>query len=150
LKIREALMKDNFFIPIAEGETLMGNDDPRYLNRFDKYLEHDVYNFLQPDMRTYGFTNMITFARKAEAYPHVKVAPHNWNSHMGVIMCLHASRICHNIAIVEDDRFFNHALMLPGFRFADGQWYLNDQPGWGITLTPDYQKLCTIRERVIA
>ncbi len=27
LKLREELMKDNLFVPIAEGETLMRNDD---------------------------------------------------------------------------------------------------------------------------
>ena len=150
LKLREELMKDNLFVPIAEGETLMGNDDPRYLSRFDKYLIHGVYNFLQPDMRTYGISNMIAFARKASKYPHVKIAPHNWNSQMGVIMCLHAAKVCPNIPMVEDDRFFNHAIMLPGFKFQDGQWFIGDQPGWGITLAPDYKKLFMIRERIIA
>lgn len=150
LKLREELMKDNLFVPVAEGETLMGNDDPRYLNRFDKYLEHGVYNFLQPDMRTYGISNMIAFAGKAMKYPHVKIAPHNWNSQMGVIMCLHAAKVCPNISMVEDDRFFNHAITLPGFKFFDGQWFIGEQPGWGITLASDYKKLFMIRERTIA
>ncbi len=150
LKLREELLRDNFFVPIAEGETLMGNDDPRYLSRFDKYLDHGVYNFLQPDMRTYGFSNMLVFARKALKYPHVKIAPHNWNSHMGMIMSLHASKVLPNISMVEDDRFLNHAIMLPGFEFKEGQWFVGDQPGWGITLAPDYKKQFLIKERQIA
>jgi L-alanine-DL-glutamate epimerase-like enolase superfamily enzyme len=128
----------------------MGNDDARYLSRFDKYLEHGVYNYLQPDMRTSGISNIINFARKSIKYPHVKIAPHNWNSQMGVIMCLHASKVCPNISMVEDDRFFNHAITLPGFSFHNGQWFIGDQPGWGITLAPDYKKLFLIKERIIA
>ncbi len=150
LKLREELMKDNFFIPIAEGETLMGNDDPRYLKRFDKYLDHGVYNFIQPDMRTYGISNILTFAKKAMKYPHVKIAPHNWNSQMGFIMCLHASKVTPNLSMVEDDRFLNHAIMIPTFEFRNGQWILSNEPGWGIMLTPDYQKLFVTQERVIA
>lgn len=148
--LREILLKENLFIPIAEGESLMGDDDPHFLNRFDKYLDHGVYNFLQPDMRTHGFSNMIHFSKKALKYPHVKIAPHNWNSHMGMIMSLHAAKICSNIPVVEDDRFINHAIALPTFNFEHGQYHMGSGMGWGVELLHDYKKMFLIRERKIA
>ncbi len=149
-KLRGELLADQFFIPIAEGESLMGDDDVRQLSRFDKYLTHGVYHFLQPDMRTYGFSNMLGLSKKALQYPHVKIAPHNWSSQMGMIMSLHASKISANMNLAEDDRFSNEAILTTGYGFKEGQFFVPDEPGWGISLIPDRRQPAKEGERVIA
>ena len=82
-RLREALLKENIFIPIADGESVVD------LSLFDQYMVDGVYNYLQPDMHTCGFTNILTLARKAQSYPHIKIIPHVWQSQLGLIMSLH-------------------------------------------------------------
>ncbi|HYH57333.1 MAG TPA: mandelate racemase/muconate lactonizing enzyme family protein [Anseongella sp.] len=143
LKLRDELLKDNFFIPIAEGEGM------KELDHFDRYFEDGVYNYLQPDMRTCGMSNILNLAGKAEKYPHVKIIPHNWQSQFGLVMSLHASKVSNKINFVEDDRFFTHALSLPKYQFRDGQWFVPDEPGWGVALAPDYKQFLEEEEILI-
>ncbi len=144
IKLRDELLKENFYIPIAEGENI------RELDLFNQYIEDGVYNFLQPDTRTSGVSYILDFARRVAKYRHVKIVPHNWQSQLGMIMSLHLSKICHNIPMVEDDRFFNHAFMGLKYQFQDGQWHVPDEPGWGLMLAPDYKQFCTEEEVVIS
>lgn len=144
MQLREELLKDNFFIPIAEGEGV------KQLDRFDPYFKDGVYNYLQPDMRTCGMSNILNLARKAENHPHVKIIPHNWQSQFGLIMSLHASKISRKIIFVEDDRFFTHALSLPKYHFREGQWFIPDEPGWGVRLAPDHKQFFMGEEIVIS
>lgn len=141
LRLREALMKKNFFVPIAEGENMS-----KELEKFDQYLKDGVYNYIQPDMATSGFSNIIRTAKKAENYPHVKLIPHVWQSQLGLIMSLHASKIQSNITYVEDSRYFEHAFNTSGYLFKDGQWFIPDKPGWGVELAPDYKQYITGEE----
>ena len=90
-KLREALLKDNLYIPIAEGENI--ND----LSLFDPYMADGIYNYLQPDMHTCGYSNILAMARKAHSFSHVKVIPHVWQSQLGLLMSLHVSKIQRNI-----------------------------------------------------
>ena len=142
-KLRDALMETNYFIPIADGESI--ND----MKVFDSYLADGVYNYLQPDMHTCGFSNILSFARKAASFPHVKVIPHVWQSQVGLIMSLHIAKIQKNIAYVEDSRYFEHAIIPQGYVFKEGQWFLSEKPGWGIEWAPDYMRYVVGKETVI-
>lgn len=143
-KLRDALLKDNFFIPIAEGESI--ND----LSQFGPYMTDGIYNYLQPDMHTCGYSNILAMARKAQAFSHVNVIPHVWQSQLGMIMSLHASKIQHNINFVEDSRYFEHAIIPDGYIFREGQWFVPDKAGWGIELSPDHKQFMVDKEIVIS
>ncbi|MEM7375347.1 MAG: enolase C-terminal domain-like protein [Bacteroidota bacterium] len=137
LKIREALLKENLYIPIADGESIWNTD---MFEVFTSYCEAGVYSFIQPDMPTCGFTNILRVARMAESYPHVKLIPHVWQSHMGLLMSAHIAKIQPNIPFVEDSRYLEHVMMSPGYEFDQGQWFVPDEPGWGVQLTPGYEQ----------
>lgn len=143
-RLREALLKENFFIPIGEGESI------RDLEKFDQYCKDGVYNFIQPDMPTCGLSNILQAAKRFEKYPHVKLIPHVWQSQFGLIMSLHASKIQSNIPYVEDSRYLEHAFIPSGYLFKNGQWFIPDKPGWGIELAPDYKQFITNDEIVIS
>lgn len=143
-QVREELLKENFFIPIGEGENI------RRLEKFGQYCEDGVYNYIQPDMPTCGFSNILITARKTTQFPHVKLIPHVWQSQFGLVMSLHASKIQANIPYAEDSRYFGHALAVRGQRFDRGQWFLSEQPGWGIELIPDFREFVKGEEIVIS
>ena len=143
-KLRNALLEADAFIPIAEGENI--ND----LTQFAPYMSDGIYNYLQPDMHTCGYSNILAMARKAESFAHVNVVPHVWQSQLGLIMSLHASKIQSNIPYVEDPRYFEHAIVPSNYIFREGQWFLPDAPGWGVNLVPDYKKYVEGEEIVIS
>lgn len=143
-KLRQTLMNDNLFVKIGEGENI------RNLEAFDSYCEAGVYNFIQPDMPTSGFSNILRTAQKARKYPHVKLIPHVWQNQFGLIMSLHASKIQWNIPYVEDSRYFEHAINTSGYLFKDGQWFIPEKSGWGVFLSPDYAQYLVDKEIVIS
>lgn len=143
-KLRDALLTDNFFIPIAEGENI--ND----LSQFDSYMSAGIYNYLQPDMHTCGYSNILAMARKAQSFSHIKVIPHVWQSQLGLLMSLHISKIQHNINFVEDSRYFEHAIVPGGYLFREGQWFIPDKAGWGIELSPDYKQFIVDKETIVS
>jgi D-galactarolactone cycloisomerase len=133
-KLFRALLEVNAVIPVAEGENI------HMMEEFQPYLEADIYRYIQPDMRTCGFSKILQAADLAA--PHrVKVVPHNWMSQMGKHMSMHAAKICKNIPFVEDDRFHNFALDASSYQFQDGQWSVSEKPGWGIDLSGNYELL---------
>jgi L-alanine-DL-glutamate epimerase-like enolase superfamily enzyme len=70
---------------------------------------------------------------------------------MGKIASLHASKICRNIPLIEDDRYHDHALDSSAYIFRDGRWVVPDRPGWGIELSPEYDYFSKSgQERVIS
>lgn len=133
-KLRDVLLKDNLFIPIAEGESI--ND----LTLFEPYLKAGVYNYIQPDMHTCGYSNIVALAKRAQAFPDVQVIPHVWQSQLGMIMSLHASKTQRNIPYVEDPRYFEHTIAPSRYLFQQGQWFIPDGGGWGVELVPDYKQ----------
>lgn len=143
LKLREELFRDDIHIPIAEGETI------KDLNKFDQYLEDKIYKYLQPDMRTSGMSNILRLAQKAKRFPGVQIIPHNWQSQLGLIMSMHASKVAKNITFVEDDRFSTHAFSTINYQFKSGQWHVPDEPGWGIQLIQDYEQFVKDKNIVI-
>lgn len=133
--LRESLAKENLFIPFAEGESIWQSD---MLSTFENYCQSGVFHFIQPDMPTCGFSNILRVAKMAEQYPHVKLIPHVWQSEMGLIMSAHLAKIQSNIPFVEDSRYQEHALHNTGSQFIQGQWILSEEPGWGVSLVPGY------------
>jgi L-alanine-DL-glutamate epimerase-like enolase superfamily enzyme len=133
-KLFRALLEVNAVIPVAEGENI------HMMEEFQPYLEADIYRYIQPDMRTCGFSKILQAADLAA--PHrVKVVPHNWMSQLGKHISMHAAKIRKNIPFVEDDRFHNFALDASSYQFQDGQWSVSEKPGWGIDLSGNYELL---------
>ena len=136
IKIRDLLREENLHVPIADGESIWNED---MFEVFTSYCKAGVYSFIQPDMPTCGFTNILRVARMAEQYPHVKLIPHVWQSQMGLLMSAHIAKLQANIPYVEDSRYDEHVMLSPGYVFDQGQWFVPDEPGWGVKLTPGYE-----------
>ncbi|MEM9720424.1 MAG: mandelate racemase/muconate lactonizing enzyme family protein [Bacteroidota bacterium] len=137
LRIREELHKENLHIPIADGESIWDTD---MMEIFQSYCESGVYAYIQPDIPTCGFTNILRIARMAEQYPHVKLIPHVWQSQMGLLMSAHVAKIQKNIPLIEDSRYNEHVMLAPGYSFDQGQWFVPEEPGWGVYLVPGYEE----------
>lgn len=136
-KLIEALHAESLHIPIADGENVWHTD---MMDVFHDYCESGVYSFIQPDIPTCGFTNLLRIARMAEKYPHVKVIPHVWQSQMGLLMSNHIAKIQANIPFVEDSRYNEHVMLAPGYSFQEGQWFVPEEAGWGVYLAPGYEE----------
>jgi D-galactarolactone cycloisomerase len=136
-RLHRALLEVNANTPVAEGENI------HMMEEFTPYLEADIYRYIQPDMRTCGFSKILQAADLAA--PHrVKVIPHNWMSQMGKLMSIHAAKIRKNIPLIEDDRFHNFALDASSYQFREGQWTVSERPGWGIDLSGNYDLFAKI------
>ena len=143
-KLIEALHAESLHIPIADGENVWHTD---MMDVFHNYCESGVYSFIQPDIPTCGFTNLLRIARMAEKYPHVKVIPHVWQSQMGLLMSKHLAKIQSNIPFVEDSRYNEHVMLAPGYSFRQGQWFVPEEPGWGVYMAPGYEEF--IEEKAV-
>lgn len=141
-KLHRTLLELNADTPVAEGENI------KRMEEFIPYLEADIYRYIQPDMRTCGLSDILRAADLAA--PHrVKVIPHNWMSEMGKLMSIHAAKIRKNIPLVEDDRFHNFALDASSYAFRDGQWFVSERPGWGVDLSPNYERFAKAGNEVV-
>lgn len=126
-KLYSALSHSNTPVYIAEGENV------NKVEEFRPYLEAGLYHYIQPDMRTVGFSNILRAADMAD-HNGAALVPHNWQSEVGKIMSVHAAMIRKNITFAEDDRYHNLALDASSYLFRDGQWIPPKKPGWGIDL----------------
>lgn len=144
-KLIAALHAESLHIPIADGENVWDN---KMMETFTSYCESGVYSYIQPDIPTCGFTNILRIARMAEAYPHVKLIPHVWQSQMGLLMSNHVAKIQRNIPFVEDSRYNEHVMLSPGYSFEQGQWFVPEEPGWGVYLAPGYEEFL-MEEKVV-
>jgi L-alanine-DL-glutamate epimerase-like enolase superfamily enzyme len=131
-RLHDALHEKNLGVRISEGENIQD------IEGFSPYLGKNIYNIIQPDMRTVGFTNILRGSEMARQYG-ISLVPHNWQSEMGKIMSIHAAMIDKNISFAEDDRYDNFALDSSQYLFRDGQWIAPDLPGWGIQLNSHYE-----------
>lgn len=136
-QLREALQSENLHIPIADGESIWMED---MMEVFHGYCESGVYSYIQPDIPTCGFSNILRIARMAEKYPHVRLIPHVWQSQMGLLMSAHIAKVQRNIPFVEDSRYNEHVMLAPEYTFTGGQWFVPEIPGWGVTLAPGYEE----------
>ena len=112
---------------------------PHYktMDEFEPWLAENLFDVIQPDMRTVGFTNALRAADVAERHGKTFV-PHNWNSELGKLMSIHLARLRRSVRFVEDDRWSNDALDASGYRFENGQWFCAEEAGWGVRLTDAY------------
>ena len=133
-RLLDELHARNVSVPIAEGETIWQIDE------FRPYLDAGVFDVIQPDMRTVGFSNVLRAADLAASHGAMLV-PHNWQSEVGKLMSIHAALVTENIRFAEDDRWSNHALDTSDYVFRDGQWTAPKQPGWGIALNDHYDRI---------
>jgi D-galactarolactone cycloisomerase len=129
--LHRQLQELNADTPVADGESVRNMDD------FTPFLSAGLYRYIQPDMRTCGFSKVL-YAADLAAPSRVDVVPHNWMSELGKVACLHAAKIRHNIPLIEDDRYHDLSLDTSAYEFRDGQWTVPDKPGWGIDLSPNY------------
>lgn len=136
-QLRAALHAENLHIPIADGESIWMED---MMEVFHNYCESGVYSYIQPDIPTCGFSNILRIARMAEKYPHVQLIPHVWQSQMGLLMSAHVAKIQKNIPFVEDSRYNEHVMLAPDYEFTAGQWFVPEVPGWGGYLAPGYEE----------
>jgi D-galactarolactone cycloisomerase len=141
-RLHHALQDVNADTPVADGESV------RDMDSFTPFLSAGLYRYIQPDMRTCGFSKILYAAKLAALY-RVNVAPHNWMSEMGKLACLHAAKICRNIPIVEDDRYHDFALDTSAYAFRNGQWFVPNGPGWGVDLSPDYELFSKINQEIV-
>ena len=141
-ELQAELVRRNAYVPIAEGEGV------RNMDEFREYLEHGIYRFIQPDMRTSGFTAILHAAKLGQQY-RVNLVPHNWMSELGKIMSIHAALIQPNILFVEDDRFNNYALDTSRYLFQEGQWHVPEEPGWGVEIAPYYERFKAANEETV-
>ena len=129
--LHHALQEINAETSVADGESV------RDMEAFVPFMEAGVYRYIQPDMRTCGISKIVRAADLAAPY-RVHLVPHNWMSEMGRLASLHAAKLRRNIPVVEDDRYHNYVLDSSAYTFRDGQWFVPDNPGWGVELSPDY------------
>ena len=128
--------------PVADGESV------RNMDEFMPFLSAGLYRYIQPDMRTCGFSKILYAADLAEPR-RVNVVAHNWMSELGRIACLHAAKIRRNIPLIEDDRYHDLSLDTSAYTFRDGQWFVPETPGWGIELSPKYEEFSRMGEEVV-
>jgi L-alanine-DL-glutamate epimerase-like enolase superfamily enzyme len=132
--LHHQLQELNADTPVADGESVRNMDD------FAPFLHAGLYRYIQPDMRTCGFSKVLDAAALADPW-RVNVVAHNWMSELGKIACLHAAKIRRNIPLIEDDRYQDVALDTSAYMFRDGQWIVPEKPGWGVDLSPNYDVL---------
>ena len=69
-------------------------------------------------------------------------------SETGKLMSMHAAKIRKNIPFVEDDRFHEFSIDASSYGFRDGQWHVPEKPGWGIDLSPNYERFAQGGEEI--
>jgi len=140
--LHHQLQELNADTPVADGESV------RNMDEFTPFLSAGLYRYIQPDMRTCGFSKVLYAADLADPW-RVNVVSHNWMSELGKIACLHAAKIRRNIPLIEDDRYHDLALDTSAYEFRDGQWFIPEKAGWGVDLSPNYDLFSRVGEEVM-
>jgi D-galactarolactone cycloisomerase len=141
-RLRQAMFERRCVTRIADGEALYDMD------AFAPYLAAGVFDVIQPDLRTAGFTNVVLRAGAMAQDHGVQLVPHNWGSELGKVMIVHAAKLRASIPFVEDDRYHTLALDASGYLFRDGQWHAPEAPGWGVGLV-DYERFARQAEELV-
>jgi L-alanine-DL-glutamate epimerase-like enolase superfamily enzyme len=131
LELKEYLHKKGLKTLVADGESA------REVNHFDEYIAKDALDVLQPDIRAFGLTRQWELSRKMAAKPNIKLAPHNWGSHLGLHMQLVLARGIPNFLIAEEDRSTSDLFDTSAFQIKDGKARVPDLPGCGLVLRQD-------------
>jgi L-alanine-DL-glutamate epimerase-like enolase superfamily enzyme len=140
-QLHRSLQEINSDTPVADGESV------RDMDAYLPFMKAGLYRYIQPDMRTCGFSKILYAADLASPYG-VHVAPHNWMSEMGKLACLHAAKLRKNIPVVEDDRYHDFVLDSSAYVFREGQWFVPEKPGWGVELLPEYDFFAKVGKEI--
>ena len=140
--LHRALQEINADTSVADGESV------RDMDAYTPFMKAGLYRYIQPDMRTCGFSKILYAADLAAPY-RVNVTPHNWMSEMGKLAILHASKLRVNIPVAEDDRYHDFALDSSAYEFRNGQWFIPEKPGWGVELAPDYELFARMGQEIV-
>jgi L-alanine-DL-glutamate epimerase-like enolase superfamily enzyme len=128
LELKRFLKQKGWKTLVADGESA------REVNHFDPFIASDALDVLQPDIRSFGLTRQWELSRKIADKPQIKLAPHNWGSHLGLHMQLILARGIPNFLIAEEDRSTSELFDTSIFEFKDGKMRVPDMPGCGLVL----------------
>lgn len=134
LRLKEYLSKKGWNTRVADGESA------REVRHFDPYIENEALDVLQPDIRRFGLTRQWELSRKMQAKPHIKLAPHNWGSFLGLHMELVLARGIPNFLMAEQDRSSSKLFDTSHFTFKEGRMRVPDLPGCGLIVREDVFK----------
>jgi L-alanine-DL-glutamate epimerase-like enolase superfamily enzyme len=140
--LHHQLQELNADTPVADGESVHNMDE------FKPFLSAGLYRYIQPDMRTCGFSKVL-YAADLAGPSRVNVVPHNWMSELGKIACMHAAKIRGNIPLIEDDRYHDLALDTSAYEFREGQWFIPEKPGWGVDLSYNYELFSRAGQEIV-
>jgi D-galactarolactone cycloisomerase len=134
LKLKEHIRKRGWTTLVADGESA------REVKHFEPFIERGALDVLQPDIRAFGLTLQWELSRRLKARPAIKLAPHNWGSHLGLHMQLVLARGIPNFLIAEEDISTSDLFDTSAFTFKDGRARVPDIPGCGLSLREEIFK----------
>jgi L-alanine-DL-glutamate epimerase-like enolase superfamily enzyme len=130
--LRAFLRENGWKTLVADGESA---GEPRH---FDPYLESDVLDVLQPDIRGFGLSLLWALSRSLEAKrSQSRLAPHNWGSFLGFPMQLMLARGIGNFLTAECDWSTSDLFDVSAFELREGKARVPNTPGSGIILRED-------------
>jgi L-alanine-DL-glutamate epimerase-like enolase superfamily enzyme len=125
-ELRSRMEKAGIRTLIADGET------ERNIEPFRQYLKpRRLVDVLQLDIRQGGFLDNMELARLGAEAGAITV-PHNWASHVGLLMGLHLAKAVKSVPAAEDDRSTCDVLATDGYEFRGGCYTVGRAPGLGI------------------
>jgi L-alanine-DL-glutamate epimerase-like enolase superfamily enzyme len=134
-KAGQAEVRASTDIPIASGESEFTRFDFRDL------IMLDAVDILQPDLAIMGgITEAVRIAAMASAFQ-LTVAPHLWGSALLFASGLQLAAAIPNCTILEYSLGFNpmlHELALESPVIRNGDIYIPDSPGLGVTLNQEF------------
>jgi D-galactarolactone cycloisomerase len=113
---------------VADGESVSD------IAAFDSYIQRQAIDVYQPDIRALGLTLQWEMSRKLAPHPQLKLAPHNWGSHLGVYMQVTLARGIPNFSMAEQDTAKSDLIDTSAFVFKEGKMKAPDVPGCGLVL----------------
>jgi L-alanine-DL-glutamate epimerase-like enolase superfamily enzyme len=135
LRLKEYLRKKGWRTLVADGESA------REVKHFDPFIEKDALDVLQPDIRALGLTLQWQLSRALANKSGIKLAPHNWGSHLGLYMQLVLARGIPNFLIAEEDPSHTDLFDTSAFVLKEGRMCVPATPGCGLVLREDvFQK----------
>ena len=134
LELKRHLKEKGWKTRVADGESA------RDVDYFDAYIQSGALDVLQPDIRAFGLTRQWELSRKMAGKHHIKLAPHNWGSFLGLPMQAVLGRGIPNFLLAEQDRSSSDLFDTSAFSFREGMIHVPDLPGCGLILREDVFK----------
>lgn len=135
VRLKDKLQGAGIALRIADGENL------REPEQFAPYLKpRRLMDVLQLDIRTGGFIANRDLAL-ASAEVGAQVIPHNWASHLGMLMGLQIAKATPRIPAAEDDRSTYDVVTGEGYEFRAGSYSIPDRPGLSLRVNEQAYEL---------